>query len=54
MPYNRDIRNFAPLPSGPLPTDEELSVIGRRYRHRHPSALRRAVAQLFGEVSATP
>lgn len=35
MPYNRDINGVAPLPSGALPTDEEIaSVISKASRAR--------------------
>lgn len=32
MAYNREIRNFAPLPSGPLPTQQEINNIARNAR----------------------
>jgi len=34
MPYNRYIGYPAPLPSGALPTDEELSALIRQSRRR--------------------
>lgn len=35
MTYNRDIRSFAPLPSGALPTRREIDDMVRKSRH-HP------------------
>ena len=32
--YNKDIHSFAPLPSGPLPTNGELKELVRKARHR--------------------
>ena len=35
MPYNRDIKGLAPLPSGALPTDDEIaSAINKANRAR--------------------
>jgi hypothetical protein len=35
MPYNRDIKSLAPLPSGALPTDDQIaSVISKASQAR--------------------
>lgn len=35
MPYNRDIKGVAPLPTGALPTDDQIAnVINRANRDR--------------------
>lgn len=35
MPYNRYIGYPAPLPSGALPTEDELAALLRQSRQRH-------------------
>lgn len=47
MPYNRDIQNQAPLPSGPLPTDQELGELIKRGRQRQAQAILRLLRHLF-------
>jgi hypothetical protein len=32
MAYNREIRNLAPLPSGPQPTQQEIDNVARNAR----------------------
>lgn len=39
MPYNKFLGYQAPLPSGALPTEEELAALVRQNRHRRLSAL---------------
>ncbi|MEL0111916.1 MAG: hypothetical protein VW835_09305 [Rickettsiales bacterium] len=33
MAYNRDIHHTAPLPSGALPTQQEIDALARNTRH---------------------
>ena len=39
MKYNCDIQALAPLPSGPLPTEQELGDLVRRQRRRQMQAV---------------
>lgn len=47
MPYNHDIHNLAPLPSGPLPTEQELNELNRRCRQRQAETVFRFLRRLF-------
>ena len=47
MPYNRHIGHSAPLPSGALPTEEEMASLRHRAWNRDVRGLRRAVGRLF-------
>lgn len=48
MAYNREIQHFAPLPSGPLPTQREIDALARnarRYQASGPLANLRKIFQ---------
>ena len=47
MPYNREISNFAPLPSGPLPTHSELNELIRRANEERARHVVRTFGRLF-------
>lgn len=47
MPYNRYIGHAAPLPSGALPTEEEMATLRLQARNRDVRSLRRAMGRLF-------
>ena len=47
MAYNRYIGHAAPLPSGALPTEEELATLRHQAWNRDVRSLRRAVGRLF-------
>lgn len=47
MAYNREIGGFAPLPSGPLPTQDELDFLARRAGRRQGATLFAALRQAF-------
>lgn len=48
MPYNRDIRNAAPLPSGALPTPQEMAQLRRAAWAQDVRKFRSAVGALLG------
>ena len=47
MAYNRQIHSFAPLPSGPLPTQEELDALIRRANYRRHAELFTSLRRAF-------
>jgi hypothetical protein len=47
MPYNREISHFAPLPTGPLPTHEQLDALVRRANEERARAVVRTIGRLF-------
>lgn len=47
MAYNTEIRSFAPLPSGPLPTEEELRRLAMRKRREHMATLMNSLRRVF-------
>lgn len=47
MPYNREISNFAPLPSGALPTQSQLNALIRRANEERARAMVRTIGRLF-------
>lgn len=47
MPYNRDIHSRAPLPSGALPTDDEITALVGHGRRLQSEAFWRALKRLF-------
>lgn len=47
MPYNREISNYAPLPTGPLPTHEQLDALVRRANEERARAVVRTIGRLF-------
>jgi hypothetical protein len=47
MPFNREISHYAPLPSGALPTHEQLDALIRRANGERARAVVRAVGRLF-------
>ncbi len=47
MAYNNDIHSFAPMPSGPLPTEAELRRIAARNRRRHIAQLVTSLRRVF-------
>lgn len=47
MAYNREIGHAAPLPSGALPTYEELSALRHQAWDRNVRTLRQAFGRLF-------
>jgi hypothetical protein len=47
MPYNRDIGQKAPFPSGALPTHEELNGIIRRANEARARAVVQRIGRLF-------
>ena len=47
MPYNRDIDHSAPLPSGALPTSEELDALISKSRQRQTQMILKALRRLF-------
>lgn len=47
MPYNRDIGQKAPFPSGALPTNEELNGIIRRANEARSRAMVQRIGRLF-------
>lgn len=46
MPYNRDIRRPAPLPTGALPTDDELWALRQRAYAAQGEAIRQAIKRI--------
>jgi hypothetical protein len=47
MAYNREIRNFAPLPSGPLPTQQEIDTIARSARRGGTQNVFESIRKVF-------
>ena len=47
MAYNRDIRSFAPLPSGALPTAEEIDSLTRRARRAQSEGFISGLRKVF-------
>ena len=47
MQYNRDIKQLAPWPSGPLPTEKELQGLIRQSRYRQATALNSFLKRVF-------
>ena len=47
MVFNREVGTFAPLPTGALPTDDELSQLRRQARAQGFRELRQSVSNLF-------
>ena len=47
MPYNREISHNAPLPTGALPTQEELGALVRRANEERARAVVRTIGRLF-------
>lgn len=47
MAYNRDIRSFAPLPSGPLPTAAEIDALARRARRTQSQSFISGLRKVF-------
>lgn len=47
MAYNREIHGFAPLPSGPLPTQEELNSLVRRASRQQSATLFATLRRVF-------
>lgn len=47
MPYNREISQKAPFPSGPLPTQQELDVLVRRANEARARAVVRGIGRIF-------
>jgi hypothetical protein len=52
MPYNREISQKAPFPSGALPTQEELGVLVRRANEARARAVVQQIGRLFGSKRA--
>lgn len=46
MPFNHEINRPAPLPTGALPTDLELSALRQRAYAAQGEAIRRAIKRL--------
>ena len=49
LPFNRDIQSLAPLPSGALPTDEEVQRMVARARRDRAEFISRSFRRLFGK-----
>ena len=47
MAYNREIRNFAPLPSGPLPTQQEIDNVARNARRGGTQNVFESIRKVF-------
>lgn len=47
MPYNREILHNAPLPSGALPTREQLDALVRRANEERARTIVRTIGRLF-------
>ena len=47
MTYNTDIHAFAPIPSGALPTEQELSQLVARGRKRQIDFLMKSMRRVF-------
>ncbi|MEK9672972.1 MAG: hypothetical protein VW268_10795 [Rhodospirillaceae bacterium] len=47
MAYNRDIGYSAPLPSGALPTHDEMAVLRHQAWDREVKTFRKTVSRLF-------
>jgi hypothetical protein len=47
MPYNREISHHAPLPSGALPTRDQLDALVRRANEERARAVIRTISRLF-------
>ena len=48
MPYNKDISNLAPFPTGALPTDDQIAAILQRARQDRAHTIVRGLRRLFG------
>ena len=48
MAYNREIRQFAPLPTGALPTQEEIDRLVQEARQRQSAGLFSSLRKTFG------
>jgi len=48
MTYNREIGHFAPLPSGPLPTQREIDILTQNVRHSRNNGLVEGLRKVFG------
>lgn len=46
MPFNYDIRRVAPLPTGALPTDDELWTLRQRAHAAQAETIRRAFKRI--------
>ena len=46
MPYNHNIRPSAPLPTGALPTDDELWALRQRAHEAQAEVIRRAFKRI--------
>ena len=49
LPFNRDIQAIAPLPTGALPTDEEIQRMVARARRDRAELFGRSFKRLFGK-----
>ena len=47
MTYNQDIKAFAPLPSGALPTDDEIVALIHRAQQKRSEAFAKLVRNVF-------
>ncbi len=47
MTYNHDIKAVAPLPSGALPTDDEIMALIRRAHQKRSEAFANLVRNIF-------
>ena len=52
MPYNREIGQKAPFPSGPLPTHQELDTLVRRATEARARAVVHGFGRIFGSKRA--
>mgnify|MGYP000165097639 CR=1 FL=1 len=48
MPYNREIGQKAPFPTGALPTHEQLDRVIQRANEARARAVVRGIGRLFG------
>lgn len=48
MTYNREIGHFAPLPSGPLPTQREIATLTQTAKHSRNNGLIDGLREVFG------
>ena len=47
MTYNQDIKTVAPLPTGALPTDDEIMALIRRGRQKQSAAVVELLRKVF-------
>ena len=47
MTYNQDIKAFAPIPSGALPTDDEIAAMIGRAHQKRSEAFAKLVRNVF-------